>query len=252
MAEVTTPRIVVFAHGELGRHAITLLRSQVVAVVINEGCDYRHGPLMDQPFNVVWLYGDDDHLEERIRLLHPTHGVSVGYRSIIRRPIINAFPNGIANIHTSLLPLCRGAHPNAWTIFLDQPAGVSMHLVDDGVDTGPILAQSKVEKRCDDTAATLQDRLIAGAKELMRVNLHRWIGGELRATPQAECHWPTHRKADLDTIRIDGDKKYHGWEVMNILRARTFPPYAGALYTAPDRKRYRVRVEITPEPEEKA
>lgn len=240
------PRVIAFVHGELGRHALQVLGDRVVAAVINEGCDFRHGPLVDKPWSLAWLYADDPELEQMIADLKPTHGVSAGYRSILPKRIIDLFPNGIANVHTSLLPFGRGAHPNVWAIFLDQAAGVSLHLVDEGVDTGQVIAQMRVEKRGNDTARTLWERLQVEAKRLMSQMLPLWIErtDDCDLMPQAKTGWPTRRKADLETICVDGDTKYHGWELINILRARTFPPHPGALYTAPDGKRYRVTINI--------
>ncbi len=244
-----TPRVVAFVHGELGRHALSVLGDRVVAAVINEGCDFRHGPLVDKPWKLSWIYADDPELESMIADLKPTHGVSAGFRSIIRPPIFNLFRHGIANFHTSYLPIGRGANPNAWAIFGDQQAGVTMHLIDEGVDTGPIVAQLRVEKHGHDTAKTLWERLQVEAKRLISAELPRWIERpeDYCTVAQSDSHWPTRRKKDLESLTIEGDKKYHGWELMNILRARTFPPHQGALYTAPDGKKYRVTITIQAE-----
>jgi methionyl-tRNA formyltransferase len=239
-----TARVVAFVNGELGRHALSLVRDKLVAVVINEGCDYRYGPLMEKPWETAWFYGNDPFLAPKLELLGPTHGVSAGYREILTTDVIEVFEKGIANVHTSLLPFGRGANPNAWAIFYDQPAGVTVHLIDGSVDTGPIIFQQHVKYDGADTAATLQEKLIAAAKPLMNAAIPAWIGVDIKATPQAKCDWPTHRKKELETICIEGDKKYHGWEIINILRARTFAPYPGALYTAPNGEKYRVRIQI--------
>lgn len=237
------PRVVAFVNGELGRHALSVIGDDLVAVVINDKCDYQHGPLMEKPWLVQWYYAHELNAES-ILALCPTHGVSAGFRSIIPKEIIDLFPHGIANVHTSFLPLNRGAHPNAWTIFLDQQPGVTLHLIDEGVDTGPILDQMRVQQKTTDTADKLQLRLIEEACRLMRFSIPAWLRGDLTPTPQRPCHWPTHKVADLESICIDGGKKYQGFEVINILRARTFPPHPGALYNAPDGKRYRVRIQI--------
>ncbi|MBA3846641.1 MAG: hypothetical protein H0X45_08345 [Planctomycetes bacterium] len=244
-----TPRVVAFVHGELGRHALSVLGDRVVAAVIGKGCDLRHGPFVDTPAKWAWIDDDDPQLEAMIADLNPTHGVSAGFRSIIRPRIINRFRYGIANFHTSYLPLGRGANPNAWAIFADQEAGVTMHLIDEGVDTGPILGQIRVEKFGHDTAKTLWERLQIEAKRLISDLLPAWIEkpDEIRPVAQPVCHVPTRRKKDLEELSIRGDATYHGWELMNILRARTFPPYQGALYTAPDGKRYRVTIVIQPD-----
>lgn len=239
-----TARVVAFVNGELGRHALSIVRDKLVAVVINEGCNYKYGPLMEKPWETAWFYGNDPHLAAKLEALGPTHGVSAGYREILKTDVIDVFEKGIANVHTSLLPFGRGANPNAWAIFYDQPAGVTVHLIDGGVDTGPILFQQHVKYDVTDTAATLQDKLFAAAKLLMNVAIPAWLIVGIKPTPQATIGWPTHRKKDLETICIDGTKKYQSWELINILRARTFKPWPGALYTAPNGEKFRVRIEI--------
>jgi len=70
--------------------------------------------------------------------------VSYGYRHIIRKPIIDKYDGKIVNLHISYLPWNRGAHPNVWSFVEKTPKGVSIHLVDEGIDTGDILFQKEV------------------------------------------------------------------------------------------------------------
>jgi methionyl-tRNA formyltransferase len=51
----------------------------------------------------------------------------------------------IINLHISYLPFNRGAHPNFWSFFDNTPSGVSIHLIDEGIDTGPIIYQKRVK-----------------------------------------------------------------------------------------------------------
>jgi len=92
--------------------------------------------------------------------------VSYRYQHIIRRPVIEMFPNRIINLHISLLPWNRGADPNLWSFLEDTPKGVSIHYIDSGVDTGPLIAQKQVEMLPDDTLATSYERLTQNIKEL--------------------------------------------------------------------------------------
>ena len=69
--------------------------------------------------------------------------VSFGYRHILRSDFINKCGCPIANLHISYLPFNRGAHPNFWSFYDDTPSGVSIYLIDEGIDTGPILFQKK-------------------------------------------------------------------------------------------------------------
>jgi len=69
--------------------------------------------------------------------------ISFGYRYIIKESVIEKSPR-IINLHISLLPYNRGAHPNFWSHFDGTPSGVTIHLIDKGIDTGKYLFQKKV------------------------------------------------------------------------------------------------------------
>jgi len=70
--------------------------------------------------------------------------VSFGYRHIIKEPHLSRFAGRMLNIHISVLPWNRGADPNLWSWYDDTPRGVSIHWIDKGIDTGPLLAQRAV------------------------------------------------------------------------------------------------------------
>lgn len=86
--------------------------------------------------------------------------VSYGYRHILRRPILDRFPRRAINLHISFLPWNKGAHPNYWSWADGTPSGVTIHEIDEGVDTGPIIAQRMLcmspERTFADTYSQLQ------------------------------------------------------------------------------------------------
>lgn len=67
--------------------------------------------------------------------------VSYGYRHLIKEPILTDYHHKIVNLHISCLPWNRGTNPNFWAWYEQTPNGVSIHYVDAGIDTGPILLQ---------------------------------------------------------------------------------------------------------------
>ncbi len=94
--------------------------------------------------------------------------VSHGYKHIIKPSIINYLPDRIINLHISLLPWNRGADPNLWSFLEDTPKGVTIHCLDDGIDTGDILAQQEVDYMPEDTLRTSYERLSKTMEELFR------------------------------------------------------------------------------------
>ena len=67
--------------------------------------------------------------------------VSYNYRHMIRSDVLDALPGRVINLHVSLLPFNRGSDPNIWSFLGDTRKGVTIHLVDTGLDTGPILCR---------------------------------------------------------------------------------------------------------------
>jgi len=70
--------------------------------------------------------------------------VSYGYRHIIPDNVLELYPFAAINLHISLLPWNKGADPNFWSFVDDTPKGVTIHLIDSGLDTGNILIQKKL------------------------------------------------------------------------------------------------------------
>jgi phosphoribosylglycinamide formyltransferase 1 len=89
------------------------------------------------------------------------HGVELvvlaGYMHLLTEPFLRRFPERIVNVHPSLLPSFPGAHPirDALAAGAD-PTGVTVHYVDEGLDTGPVLAQERVAL---EPRATLEERI---------------------------------------------------------------------------------------------
>ena len=71
--------------------------------------------------------------------------VSYGYRHIIDRKILKRIKKPIINLHISYLPFNRGAYPNFWSFMKNTPMGVTIHEINSGIDTGPIIFQKKIE-----------------------------------------------------------------------------------------------------------
>lgn len=70
--------------------------------------------------------------------------ISFGYKYILSREIINTATSDIINLHISYLPWNRGAHPNFWSFYDQTISGVTIHLINEGIDEGSILYQTKL------------------------------------------------------------------------------------------------------------
>jgi methionyl-tRNA formyltransferase len=111
--------------------------------------------------------------------------VSYGYRHIIRPEVLTFFDNRAINLHISMLPFNRGADPNLWSFLEKTPSGVSIHLLDKGVDTGDILFQKKIEfDVCKETLYSSYKTLSMEIENLFKENFSTIVSGKVNAVPQ--------------------------------------------------------------------
>lgn len=96
--------------------------------------------------------------------------ISYGYRYILKKDILDRFPNRAINLHISYLPWNRGADPNLWSFVENTPKGVTIHYLDEGIDTGDIIAQRQVTfEFTGETLATTYQKLQLEIQKLFKV-----------------------------------------------------------------------------------
>jgi methionyl-tRNA formyltransferase len=111
--------------------------------------------------------------------------VVAAFGQILKKPVLTLPPRGCLNVHASLLPRHRGAAPIAAAILAgEEVTGVTIMHMDEGMDTGPILAQAECAIGPKDTAATLSEELAKLGAELLVDTLPAWLSGHLEAQPQ--------------------------------------------------------------------
>lgn len=81
---------------------------------------------------------------EMVELYNPDLLVSYNYKTIISKAVLEIMEGKAINLHTSFLPWNKGADPNLWSFLEDTPKGVTIHLIDEGIDTGDILLQEEI------------------------------------------------------------------------------------------------------------
>lgn len=182
-------------------------------------------------------------------------GVSVQYRRILPETEIRRYPRGVVNLHTGYLPFNRGAMPNVWPIIDHTPAGVTLHYLNAGVDTGPIVDRRKVDVLPTDTGETLYRRLEAAAFDLFVDAWPRMV----RPVPPCGVYQDpligtTHRSHDVRDIdrlySLKAGGRAMSWddqftrEVIELLRARTFTGYPGCYFVTEAGRRVYVRVSL--------
>ncbi|HGY92047.1 MAG TPA: methionyl-tRNA formyltransferase [Planctomycetes bacterium] len=136
----------------------------------------------------------------RIREAAPDALVVVAFGQILRPLLLALPPLGCFNLHASLLPRHRGASPiQAQILHGDDPVGVTVMKLDEGMDTGPIALQGTLPALPDETAGALHDRLALLGRDLLPEALNLLERGALTLRPQDETlatHAPILRKSD--------------------------------------------------------
>ena len=165
---------------------------------------------------------------DQLAALEPDLIVVAAYGQILR-PNVLALPTfGCINVHASLLPRWRGASPiNAAILAGDPLTGSTIMRMDEGMDTGPILAQAAEPIRPDDTAGSLHDRLAQQGATLLASTLPCYLGGQLSPRPQPDAGATLCRLLKKEHARIDWTLPAGRIERM----VRAYDPWPGAFTT---------------------
>jgi len=145
---------------------------------------------------------------DSLKYLSPDLVVVSAYGQILPKAIIEIPKMGCINVHPSLLPKYRGAAPMNWTIIQGETqTGVTIMLMDEGMDTGDILTQEETAIEPEETFGELHDRLAVKGAALLLKTIEMIISGTVKRTPQDPAratYAPRLNKQD-GLIRWDSD-----------------------------------------------
>lgn len=162
--------------------------------------------------------------------------VVAAFGHILPPEILDLPKFGCLNIHPSLLPRHRGPSPVAAALLHgDEVTGVTIMLMDAGLDTGPILAQRKVSISPEDTTGSLAEKLAEVAAQLLMETLPLWFRGEIKPQPQDESQ-ATYTRV---ITKKEGEIDWHLSALQLWRQVRAFSPWPGC-YTWWQGKRLRI------------
>lgn len=175
--------------------------------------------------------------------LRPTIGVSAFFGHLLRREMLALFPRGVVNFHGSFLPWNRGRDPNAWALYNRTPAGGTIHLMDEGVDTGPILLQREVVPTPDMDAADLYRQTVDVLVSLFEEHWPLLKTGSIDARSQGPSY-SAHRRRDFERLRqLDLGQSMTLAGAIKLLQACAVDENTSAEFVQ-DGTRYSVRVKV--------
>ncbi|MDB5169885.1 MAG: fmt, methionyl-tRNA formyltransferase [Candidatus Saccharibacteria bacterium] len=134
-------------------------------------------------------------------------GVVIDFGIIITQDVIDSFELGIVNSHFSLLPKWRGADPITFSVLKgDSETGVSLMLIVEKLDEGPVLVQQALPLTADVTTPVLTDQLIQLSDDLLKATLPLYLASSIEPQPQPETGATYSSKLSKEDGTIDWQK----------------------------------------------
>lgn len=138
------------------------------------------------------------------------------YPWILKKEEYEDVPLGAINLHPGFLPYNRGMYPHIWPLFDKTPCGVTIHYIDEGIDTGDIIAQKEIEVLPTDTAGSLE---VKTQQEIFKLFKKIWPKirfGKAPRMPQVG-KGTFHSAKDISALQGEFDR-----DIIDCLRACTF------------------------------
>ena len=129
-------------------------------------------------------YGSKDEYFESMAEILKKRGTGLialaGFMRIVRAPLIEAFPNRILNIHPALLPSFPGLHGQEQAFdYGVKISGCTVHFVDEGMDTGPVIIQAAVPVYSDDTGDSVSERILKYEHKIYPHAIRMFVEGRI-------------------------------------------------------------------------
>jgi methionyl-tRNA formyltransferase len=186
---------------------------------------------------------------EVLRALDLDFLVSVHFPYLVPQVVLGIPRRGCLNLHPAYLPFNRGWHTASWAILEGTPIGATLHYMDAGIDTGPIVHQEELEVGPADTAASLYPRLFALEVEVFRRGWAAVLEGAVPAHQRREAG-TAHDKDQLhqpEVQRIALDEPVPPRDLLRRLRALTTSRVEEAAYFEQAGRRFRLQLTVVEE-----
>lgn len=213
-------RVDLYLGSPLGRWALDQVRFEEIATVVSSDPDIAETARM-RGFDVI--QGSPKDCATSVART----GLSVHYPHIFSASFLARYRK-MYNLHPGYLPWGRGFYPVFWALWEGEPAGATLHEIDPGVDTGPLVAQKRVEYDESDTGASLHRKVREAEESLFRDYWPRIAGGEEIPTVRQQGEGSYHSKAQFFARKRPADwRSMRSEDLMRLARALSFPGYSG-------------------------
>jgi methionyl-tRNA formyltransferase len=247
-------RILFFGGHDLGKITLEYLLEQdknVVAAVMTEtDNEWSHGlEEVTDKYNLKLFeeknINDNQFVEKVKNELKPDLIISVNFDQIFKKEIINIPEKGCINSHASLLPKYRGRAPLNWAILKgEKETGVTVHYINQGIDTGKIILQKKIEIKKTDYIADILDKVKEKYPEMINKAVELIENDEVKPVKQKKENGSYYGKRTPADGLIDWEQSAN--YVYNLIRAVSHP-YPGAFTYLNKEKVFVWRAEVDAE-----
>lgn len=233
-------KIVMFADADVGLEAVTYVletnRDHLMCVIVCDEDRYvktrlLNCGLIEEELVHTYSWAKSEKGLQYLKRLEADYFILSWWPKIIPSSLIHVPKKGVMNFHPGYLPYTAGKHTNFWSIVNDQQFGVTIHFVDEGIDSGDIAFQKKIEKTWEDTGETLYRKEKKAMIELFKESYPKLEEGNYTRTKQDTEKRIFHYAKDMfDKVKLNLDDEYTVKDLLNLLRAKTFQPHEGCTF----------------------
>ena len=239
-------KISIYADSTVGLECVLFLVSNysedIFNIVLTDKCSIIYKELIKIKFDQRKVFFDVDKCNDNKE--HVDYIFLLWWPYLIGEKLIKSARYGVVNTHPSLLPHNRGKHFNFWNLVEDVPFGVSLHFVSKGIDNGDVIFQKKINKSWEDNGESLYKKSQIEMLALFKDSYKKIINGEYIKKVQKVGNGSYHNSSELENAsEVFLDKQYNAKQLLNLLRARTFPSYNGC-YFYEDGIKYEIQINI--------
>ena len=252
-------KIVLFINGKLGFRVLDFVSDlqdyKLSGVVLNS--DVKRAPSYLEEVEglirakslvlpiLLWNRNDSPTAELESLLSEVNFGVSALFGHILPAGVIRKFSGGILNLHPSLLPIGRGADPVPWGIIERQKHGITLHLMDESLDTGDIIYQKEIYSDSTMNAGEIYEIAMSELFKAFSSLFVSWTNGQIQAKPQSKTTNSRHKSSDLDLMRVFKDSEIGTFgEFIRRIQATSFSNGNLPKYTDSEGKTWDIAIKI--------
>lgn len=202
-------KILLFINGQLGLKVIDFVIKQpdieISGVVINStdkrSSGYMENLLREYPSLLIFEFSENLWIQTQFEnvIQDSDLAVSALFGHLIPLSVVEHFGSNIVNLHPSFLPLGKGSDPIPWAIIENQKQGVSIHVVEGKLDSGPVVAQSQIKATFDLTAGDIYELAMNELFKLFKEYIKNWPT-EVKFAPQVG-EQSFHQTSELSMLR---------------------------------------------------